>query len=418
MKLLVINQPLNNRGDEAAHKAFIRTLLRELPDAYITVLFVQSYSPEGIRQFCVEHDRVVYFDLHPASGFWQLAERWINEGETSDWCSSPDMQTMRNFYEAADAVICAPGGICMGAFQDWWHLFYLKFAQHLRKPLIYYGRSFGPFPTDTERSIRFKAESVEMLRYFSFISVRDKITEDLANRIGGLHCVPTTDVAFLECPCEQMPQEVTDMIGTDPYLVFVPNYLLWHPMYKERVKKETVLEFYLAMIDAIEQHCPDCNIVMLPQTFGAGTYEGDDIFFFREIAEIKGDRRLIVIPDVYSSDIQQTIIASSRLVVGARYHSVVFAINQNVPFVALNYEYKIQGLLTALHKEDCMVNIMDAFESRQKLGEALKKVEELVPLVSKDSGACRQASEEAKRCIRKLTDYLKQLERLSVCAKT
>lgn len=406
MKLLVINQPLNNRGDEAAHKAFIRALLSELPDAYLAVLFVQSYSPEGIRQFSIEHDRVVYFDLHPSGTFWRLAERWIDEGDVSGWASSPDMQTMHNFYEAADAVICAPGGICMGAFQDWWHLFYLKYAHFLGKPLVYYGRSFGPFSEETVRSVRFKAESIELLRYFSFISVRDKITENFANQVGGLRFFPTTDVAFLERPCVGLPQEVADLSGTNPYVVFVPNYLLWHPSYKGKVSKETVLDFYCAMIDIIREQYPDDNIVMLPQTFGAGTYEGDDVFFFREIEQLKNDRHIVVVPDVYSSDIQQTIIASSRLVIGARYHSVVFALNQNVPFVALNYEHKICGLLTALHKEDCMVDIMNAFESEQTKDRALKKVRDLLASVRKDDEAYWQASDEARRCILQLRDLL------------
>lgn len=407
MKLLIINQPLNNRGDEAAHRAFVHALLNELPDAYLTVLCVQSYSPEGIRQFRVEHDRVVYFDLHPRGAFWQLAEKWIREGDFTDWVSSPDMRTMRNFYEVADYVICAPGGICMGAFQDWWHLFYLKFAQCLQKPLIYYGRSFGPFPVDTERGVRFYTESLELLRYFSFISIRDRKTEEFAGQIGGLHCIRTTDVAFLERPCTKLPQDVTDMIPS-PYMVFVPNYLLWHPMYRGKVEKNTVLEFYCAIVDLVTQQYPNYNLVMLPQTFGAGTYEGDDICFFRDIACMKDDRRLIIIPDVYSSDIQQTIIASSRLVIGARYHSVVFAINQNVPFIALNYEHKIQGLLAALSKEDCMVNIMNAFESEQTMREALTEVKKLLHVVGSDNRAYQQASDMARLCMQQLKDYVRR----------
>ena len=125
MKILIINQPLNNRGDEAAHKALVRSLLSKMPEAYFTVLFLQSYSPEGIRQFTVDDDRVVYVDIHPQGDFWKIAEEWIVNGKTSGWNSSPALRSMRNFYEAADFVICAPGGICMGAFQDWWHLFYL-----------------------------------------------------------------------------------------------------------------------------------------------------------------------------------------------------------------------------------------------------------------------------------------------------
>lgn len=406
MKLLIINQPLNNRGDEAAHKAFVRTLLNIIPEAYITVLFVQSYSPDAIRQFRVKHDRVVYFDLHPQGNFWQLAEKWINEGNFSDWATSPDMQTMRNFYEAADFVICAPGGICMGAFQDWWHLFYLKFAQCLNKPLIYYGRSFGPFPTDTEQNVRFKEESLKILRYFSFISIRDKKTEEIAAQIGNLHYFPTTDVAFLECPHVVVPKEVINKIGAKPYMVFIPNYLLWHPMYKGKVEKEAIIDFYCEIIDAIEQQYPKHNIVMLPQTFGTGTYDGDDVFFFREIADIKDDKRLIVVPDIYSSDIQQSIIASSQFVIGARYHSIVFALNQNVPFIALNYEHKIQGLLTALHKQECMVNIQNIFDCQQDIRMALTKVKELLPVIGNDERAHQQAYDEAWCCIRQLKSYL------------
>lgn len=58
--------------------------------------------------------------------------------------------------QKADLIICAPGGICMGGFQDWNHLFYLQLAKYARKPLAYYGRSFGPFPITTKSNRDFK----------------------------------------------------------------------------------------------------------------------------------------------------------------------------------------------------------------------------------------------------------------------
>lgn len=39
MKIAVVNQPLGNRGDEAAHKALIRSLIKRFPDAQIDVVF-------------------------------------------------------------------------------------------------------------------------------------------------------------------------------------------------------------------------------------------------------------------------------------------------------------------------------------------------------------------------------------------
>ena len=405
MKILIINQPLNNRGDEAAHKALVRLLLSKMPEAYFTVLFLQSYSPEGIRQFTVDDDRVVYVDIHPQGDFWKVAEEWIVNGKTSGWNSSPALRSMRNFYEAADFVICAPGGICMGAFQDWWHLFYLKFAQILHKPLIYYGRSFGPFPSDTERSVRFRDESMALLHYFSFLSIRDKKTEEIAQKIDGLRYYMTTDVAFLESPCKDIPKEIQNAIGEKKYMVFVPNSSVWHPMYKGKVTKETVIEFYCSVIDIIQNRYPELSIVMLPQIFASDDSERDYLFF-KEIAAKKQSSNIVVIPDSYSSDIQQTVIAGSELLIGARYHSVVFAINQNVPFVALNYEHKIQGLLSALNKQNCMVNIMETFSDSSSLQNTLEVIERLLPEIRKDGDAQRKSKEIAAECLGKLTDFM------------
>ena len=59
-----------------------------------------------------------------------------------------------------------------------------------------------------------------------------------------------------------------------------------------------------------------------------------------------------IVPDRYDSEIQQAIIRYSSLVVGARYHSIVFAINNSVPFVSLSYENKMSGMLELLGLSD------------------------------------------------------------------
>ena len=40
----MVNQPLNNRGDESAHKALVRRLAKEYPNYEINVLFEKSKS--------------------------------------------------------------------------------------------------------------------------------------------------------------------------------------------------------------------------------------------------------------------------------------------------------------------------------------------------------------------------------------
>ena len=66
--------------------------------------------------------------------------------------------------------------------------FYLQLAKYAGKPLAYYGRSFGPFPITTKSNRDFKKLSLEMLHYFSFLSIRDSKTEKISSRVGIRLC--------------------------------------------------------------------------------------------------------------------------------------------------------------------------------------------------------------------------------------
>ena len=57
--ILVVNQPLNNRGDEAAHRALIHGLLKSFPEASIVVLSFEDHN-NYIADFIVDDSRVEY----------------------------------------------------------------------------------------------------------------------------------------------------------------------------------------------------------------------------------------------------------------------------------------------------------------------------------------------------------------------
>jgi colanic acid/amylovoran biosynthesis protein len=124
------------------------------------------------------------------------------------------------------------------------------------------------------------------------------------------------------------------------------------------------MDFYSKLLDIVLQKYPSHKVVMLPQTFNYGTYLGDDYLFFCDFKKYVKKTNIEVIPDCYSSDIQQSIISKASCMIGARYHSIVFAINQGIPFVALSYEHKISGLLNILGKTECMVDITKVFEDK------------------------------------------------------
>lgn len=403
LKILIINQPGYNRGDESAHKALVRTLLARIPDVQIRVVS-SSFFAESVRQFAVEDSRVNYVVEPIGMIKYSLCRKMgMEKGCKWIWKFHPTFLKFKLVYKWADVVVCAPGGICMGGFQNWNHIFNLELAQYFHKPIAYYGRSFGPFPTETERNQKFKEISLRLLHSFKFLAIRDKKTEQLADELHVPY-VSTVDTAFLDSPAVEIPYELQRMIGKKPYMVFVPNYLLWHYAYAGRISHETVIQFYSKVIDEIRKANPELNIVMLPQVFGGHDYAYSDVEMFREIARLKQDERLIVTPDCYSSDIQQTIIHDAKYVIGGRYHSIVFAINQGVPCIALSYEHKISGLLEALGKTEWCIEFSKVFDSEDNQRTCLNEIKRIIPTLHVDKEVRLKAKEIANQCMDKFVE--------------
>ena len=124
----------------------------------------------------------------------------------------------------------------------------------------------------------------------------------------------------------------------------MPKSLTWHPAFKS-ARQDIIDNFYLKVIDYLLDKFPTSNIVMLPQLFNA---ENSDYQYFNKLKNANKNNRIVVVNEEFGSDIQQKIISDAKFVIGARYHSIVFSINNEMPFVALNYEHKIAGLLEVL----------------------------------------------------------------------
>lgn len=402
MKILLVDQPLWNRGDESAHRGLMRAICKAMPDVEITVLH-SNLEPGVVDEFDVHLPQVRYAEVKGSvKGRCRVmtAAMWWN----MPWLSflHPSIRREIPYYREADLVMCAPGGINMGGFFDYGHLFKLKLATWMKKPLVYYGRSIGPFSTDTKRQAAFTRVSWQILHDTSFLCLRDKQSQEWARRLG-VECVPTVDSAFLDSPRVAIPKEITDAIGDSKYIVYVPNALNWHFAYRS-ITDEQIMDYFCRMADIMLERHPDYKLVMLPQTYAQ---RKNDVDFFRLLAARKQDSRIVVVDDTYSSDIQQTIIAGAQLMVGARYHSIVFAINNNTPFISLSYEHKMSGLLESLDIKGCMLDITKAFASPEATEQSLKTFAQLVDNVVHFPEAQQKAKAIARECFDKFIDYLR-----------
>lgn len=398
MKILVINQPINNRGDESAHKALLRRIQAALPEAIITVLF-ENEKEDSVQQFAVQSEKISYVNKRygkiKCRGMGFAMNAGLKYGLRFLWSLQPYIRDLINLYKQSDCVLCAPGGMCLGGFQNWHHLFLLMLAKYTGKPLFYYGRSIGPFPEKTPDNVKFKELSSEILHYASFLSLRDKKSEEYAKEIGISKYVSVVDSAFLDAPLKKVPLTLSNKIGESRYIVFVPNLLIWHPAYKGKIEKSTLVDFYAEIIDVVMRKYPSHKILMLPQTFNYSTRDENDVNLFRGIVKIMDNDRVVAIDDTYSSDVQQTIISEADFVIGMRYHSIVFAINNAIPFIALSYEHKIVGLLKALNKTESLVDIEKLIMSKEGRAEILRQIKDRIIIGEKDYLTQRKSKEIA-----------------------
>ena len=407
MNILVINQPIGNRGDESAHRALMRSLVKKYPNDNIKVAFFGD-KEEDVQQMNINADNVQYVVIKSHKGIIRLARFALVKSVWKALISlDPPFRKMGRLIKSADIVITAPGGICLGAFYNWIHLLWLVVANSYKKPMAYYSRSFGPFAVRNSVDDIFNNLSIKMLKSCDFLSIRDNKTISIAEELN-LKYVSAIDTAFLERPNVSIPQEIVDSINSDRYVVFVPNSLRWHPAYIN-ASQDKIEEFYLAIIENVIRKFADVKIVMMPQLYGAIPYR-DYIYFKNLQSKSKYSDKIVVLEDCYGSDTQQTIISKASLVIGARYHSIVFAINNARSFISLSYEHKMFGLLSILIQEVRQINITNLGTSSFNIEKAIKDLSIIMDKEQLDCDVtCMSAHNIASDCFAQLcTNFIDQ----------
>lgn len=123
-----------------------------------------------------------------------------------------------------------------------------------------------------------------------------------------------------------------------------------------------------------------------------------DYVYFEKLMNISGKKNCMLLPDCYGSDIQQTIIRNADFVVGARYHSIVFAINNGIPFLALNYEHKMLGLLKQLGLEKYGIDVKGIFGNDSYVEQIISLLRWIVCEDKMDKELLYKGNAIAQRC--------------------
>src|SRR4030042_3145074 len=348
MNILIINQHTYNRGDEAAGIAFMTALSRVSEEFQLAVLY---NSPKP-----VDKDSSIGLSVHPNSRHYSYGRGFhkrclcmlamVLPFGMSLARLAPTLVKEYRLIRDSDVIINAPGGVNIGPYMDWIYLWRLYLSTMLKKNVAVYSISFGPLSRrQGVRAYAFSRVSKKVLRRVSFLSLRDQGSQSYARKLR-LSYMASADTAFLcDGKRKELPSELAHLIAWK-FVIVVPNELnAWHPNYRNTSP--------WALKDIYQRICTHVlasgyKVVMLPQLFGAQNDEA----YMKSIAATIANENIEVVPDCYDSDTQQAIVRQASLLIGARYHSIVFSINNEVPFLSLAYEHKMSDMLSMLGLSD------------------------------------------------------------------
>lgn len=356
MKILVLNQHTSNHGDEAAGKALIRGMRGAGIKEDIGVLYNVGDLLD-IEKFNVD-DKVDHF----CSGKAHFIDKILL---VSTFIIPFDI--IKYFYRFGtftkyeydlitqyDKIINGPGGVNIGPYKDWKYIWRLYVALKLNKDVAIYSISFGPIP----KTYLFEKVSKYILSNVNFLSLRDNKSQQYADELS-LDYIKSIDTAFLNNqPLTEIPEELSVNIG-DNYVVVVPNELnRWHPNFKD-VHADKFNDVYIKVINYFTNK--NLKVVLLPQLFGM---QNDSEYFKRLQDKVLSKKDVIIVHDSYTSDIQQKIISKAQFLVGARYHTVIFSVNNKRPFLSLAYEHKMTNTLELINLADNNIILQDIVDDK------------------------------------------------------
>jgi colanic acid/amylovoran biosynthesis protein len=403
VNIVVVSSHADNRGDEAAQRGMIKGILRLIPKAECVVMTI---SPEGLdlphnvsvkRTFSALDRRFPIFHL-------PFILCWIGLRKCGLRISFFNRlySVFSRLEEIADSdvVISCPGGPYIGelyrSHELTEHLFLLWIALCFRKPVFVYGPSMGPFTDQCRNRIR-----RWLLNRTKVITLRDPIS---AKHLEQLELDKpiirvTADSAFQydinisqeEIHKLMISQNIIPESSSEfhsPLIGFTPTGARWN--FKNMSNARQRQDRYICLMAKVLDYLAltyQCKIVLFPQLYGNST----DMPLINAIIQKTHCRESIrVISNILDSDKQQAIISQMDLMIGNRYHSVVFALKHLVPTVCIAYEHKSEGVMYEAGLAEYLIDIKNisyeilinkierAMENLSNIRESMKpKVEKL-----------------------------------------
>lgn len=325
MNILIINQHTKNYGDDLAGIALIKEIKRRFDKCRINIL----YNTSG--QLDIEDNKIIHeVDLTLKNiGALQIAMYLLFSLFRIEVIYNETLKKLRDLVRESDYIFVSPCGANIGIYRDWRFLIRSLIVIQLGGELIFHNNTIGK-----SGNLLFDRIAKYILRR-SRVFVREKASQNYLRSIN-VFSIRSVDTAFL------LNNETSDQLNlVDNYSVFIPTNLEnWHPDFKNvdifKLVKEKVLKEY---VDFLKNN--NLKLYILPHMHGEYIETELHNRYLLAFVELGLPREQIHILCVSNYSDYNYYIMKSKFVVSMRYHGIVMAIRNSIPFISLGYENKM-----------------------------------------------------------------------------
>jgi len=357
----------DNKGDAALTSVLISDLKSKFPDAAMTILRLEPVKKDSFFEGVPEKPSFMSYALNRyknpviklAYTFYMISATLIYAA----WLRATGyhlylprhMYSIVRLYEQADLIVPVGGGYIRsrkGLFNRLnipLLLHPLFFGYLLGKPTVLYSQSIGPFQNKFE-----KAMVVFVLKRMTLILLREDTSLALSKSLGLTHNVSRAiDAGFLLCSKDAINVRSSYHIPADRLLIGV-TVRAWLKGDAQKKYEKAVAKSLDRLIETASAH-----IIFIPQV--TASKGDDDRLISRRVQGLMNHKHAVTcISDTPDHHRIKALYDGLDMLLGTRFHSVIFSLTSHVPVVAIEYEHKTSGIMHDLGLDQWVIKIEDA----------------------------------------------------------
>lgn len=286
--------------------------------------------------------------------------------------SKKSKQTLNTIKESEACFVKGGGFIhSSGKLTDSYTIYYLLFhillAQSFRKPVYVMPNSFGPF-----QGFRVEWLVRKVLSRCELVTVRESISQKMLSDIG-VESQLYPDLGFSLNKNERSNDELVELRKLYPNreLVAITARPYRFPGSSDpKTKYENYINNMVLFSKWLFEN--DYLPVFIDHTLSETTHESDKSCILEITSKLKNDEYSLIENKDYTSRDLKAIYSGFNYVVGTRFHSVIFALSESVPSIAITYGgNKGQGIMKDLGLADYAIS-MSEFDAEKAIQSFVK----------------------------------------------